>query len=83
MRNWKSEFTSLLSQTISDLTFKDNIGYRDVAHLYDFIETLLAEEREKVVEDVIRFVEEESGKSGRKEILGFLRGCLTSSKDKE
>lgn len=57
-------------------------------HVYErklivFIETLLAEERERVVEDIIRFVEGESGRSGRKEILGFLRGCLTSSKDKE
>jgi len=57
--------TALTFNALANIIFKD------------ILEKALTQQRQEIVKEVIKFVESESGKSGRKEIVEYLKQELT------
>lgn len=79
MGDWKQELGEILedeTDTGKNMIPKYARCYAKII-LENFIERELSKAREEVVREIYNFVESESGKSGRKEILEFISKLTT------
>ncbi|MDD5220839.1 MAG: hypothetical protein PHV11_09750 [Candidatus Bipolaricaulis sp.] len=54
----------------------DKYGIYPTTKCYDELEDLFSQQKQEIIRDAIEFIESESGKSGRKEIIEYLKQKL-------
>lgn len=76
-KDWKNRLGSYDSMNEAIFIIIDGETIYDIDELKDFIEQEIEKARGEVVREIYNFVESESGKSGRKEILEFISKLTT------